>query len=343
MIGNASELTAQLNIQSSELDQLRSQAARTPERALKGAAQQFEALFLNTLLKSMRDASSGDGLFDSEQTKLYTSMLDQQFAQTLSKRGIGLAEMMVKQLRNKWGELPTQRPAPLHPLPSMHSNHCLHPRHGSSLSGQNWRRLAGRPQAVSPPKPRQRRRKQKMLRQHRRRAQQSRALLQSVAGKESASTPRGFVERLAPQAREVAAELGIPEKFLIGHAALESGWGRREPRFPDGNSSHNLFGIKADRSWNGPVVEVTTTEYVNGRREVVKDQFRAYASYAESLRDYADFLRSNPRYAQVLEGEHDAVGFARSLQSAGYATDPRYAEKLAGVINGPTMRASLTA
>jgi peptidoglycan hydrolase FlgJ len=325
MIGTTPDLGASLSIQSNELDRLRTQAAHAPEKAVKGAAQQFEALFLNTLLKSMRDASAGDGLFDSEQTKLYTSMLDQQFAQTLSKRGIGLADMMVKQLSQQAGggaDSPVQKPAlgisvmgddhPLpSPLPLRERGHSPSP-----LTGEGWD--GGEPQRPRPY-----------------------GMAVSASPIAEKATPQAFVEKLAPHARQVAAELGIPDKFLLGHAALESGWGRREPRFADGSSSHNLFGIKADRSWQGPVVEVTTTEYVNGRREVVKDQFRAYASYADSLRDYADFLRSNPRYAQVLEGQHDAVSFARSLQRAGYATDPSYADKLASVINGRSMREAL--
>jgi flagellar protein FlgJ len=325
------------------LDQLRSQATRSPEKALKGAAQQFEALFLNTLLKSMRDASSGDGLFDNEQTKLYTSMLDQQFAQTLSKRGIGLADMMVKQLGQQMGassdagtaaETISGHDAPKPPAP-VSSLLESRPLNFPTISDQppahrGANASAPKDEVASTPKlPTQ--------------TLQEQSGIKPTASKDAGSSARGFVERLAPQAHEVAAELGIPEKFLIGHAALESGWGRREPRFADGSSSHNLFGIKADRNWTGPVVEVTTTEYVNGRREIVKDQFRAYSSYADSLRDYADFLRSNPRYAQVFDNQRDAVGFARSLQNAGYATDPRYAEKLAGVINGPTLRASLTA
>ncbi len=329
MLGQAPDLSVQLGIQSSELDQLRSQAARAPEKALKAAAQQFEALFLNTLLKSMRDASAGEGLFDSEQTKLYTSMLDQQFAQTLSKRGIGLAEMMVQQLSQQMGA--TGKPDAAHnlaspPLPPTSDSQApgqpsLPPRPNpyAGLAASAMRSVANTPTPPAEPQ----------------RPPEEATRAQSTA------TPREFVERVVPHARAVAEDLGIPMKFLLGQAALESGWGRREPRFSDGSSSHNLFGIKADRAWKGAVIEVTTTEYVNGRAEVVKDRFRAYGSYADSLRDYADFLRSNPRYAQVLEGKHDAVGFARSLQQAGYATDPRYAEKLASVINGPSMRASV--
>jgi flagellar protein FlgJ len=119
---------------------------------------------------------------------------------------------------------------------------------------------------------------------------------------------------------------------MIGQAALESGWGRREIRSADGTSSHNLFGIKAGADWKGKVVEATTTEYHNGVASKPKEKFRAYDSYADSFRDYAKLLSENPRYAKVLEQGESAQGFARALQSAGYATDPKYAEKLTRVI-----------
>lgn len=91
-------MSAGLAIDSQALDRLRMQADKTPDKALKAAAQQFESVFMNMMLKSMRDATPQDGMFDSEQTKTFTAMLDQQLAQNISTRGIGLADAMVKQL-----------------------------------------------------------------------------------------------------------------------------------------------------------------------------------------------------------------------------------------------------
>jgi peptidoglycan hydrolase FlgJ len=90
--------SAQLAIDANSLDQLRAEAKRSPDHALKEAAKQFESVFLNMMLKSMREASPQDGLFDSEQTKMFTGMLDQQLAQSMANRGLGLADIMVKQL-----------------------------------------------------------------------------------------------------------------------------------------------------------------------------------------------------------------------------------------------------
>jgi flagellar protein FlgJ len=151
-------------------------------------------------------------------------------------------------------------------------------------------------------------------------------------------TPSGgaaedFVARHADAAESAERETGIPAAFILGQAAHESGWGRREIRNADGSSSHNLFGIKAGRGWTGRVAEVTTTEYVDGQPRKVLAKFRAYASPEEAFRDYARLLKDSPRYAKVIEQGGTAQGFAANLQRAGYATDPAYADKLGRVIN----------
>jgi len=141
-----------------------------------------------------------------------------------------------------------------------------------------------------------------------------------------------FVREHQAAAEAVAATSGIPAAFMVAQAAHESGWGRREIRHADGSPSHNLFGIKAGAGWSGPVAEVTTTEYVDGAPHKVTARFRAYASYAESFADYARLMQTSPRYQAVREAD-TAGEFAQGLQRAGYATDPRYAEKLTRVIN----------
>ena len=257
------------------LDALRLQAKQNPAEALHGAAQQFEAVFLQTLLKSMRDASPQDGPFDSDETRTYTAMLDQQLAQSLSARGIGLADAMVRQLSRNAG-------APAAP------------------DGQAPGPLSG------------------------------------VAPRSTAE----FVQQMKAYAAEAGRATGIPAGFLVAQAALESGWGRREIAGTDGTLSHNLFGIKAGRGWTGASVDALTTEYVNGTPQRVVQKFRAYGSYAEAFQDYASMLRSNPRYASLL-GQQDGASFASGLQRAGYATDPRYGEKLQRILSGPDLAGRL--
>ena len=155
------------------------------------------------------------------------------------------------------------------------------------------------------------------------------------ASRTSASQPthaQAFQTRLGPHAEEASRTTGIPAKFMLGQAALESGWGKRELVAADGTPSHNLFGIKADAGWHGKVVEHLTTEYVHGVAQKKVQTFRAYDNYADAFRDYAHLLRSNPRYQQVLASAQDATGFAQGLQRAGYATDPHYADKLTRII-----------
>jgi peptidoglycan hydrolase FlgJ len=142
-----------------------------------------------------------------------------------------------------------------------------------------------------------------------------------------------FVQQHGDAARAAQAQTGIPAEFMVSQAALETGWGRKEIRHPDGSTSFNLFGVKAGANWRGPVAEVTTTEYINGQAQKVTAKFRAYGSYAESFADYARLIQNSPRYAQVVAQGGSAEGFAQGLQRAGYATDPAYADKLSRVIN----------
>ena len=141
-----------------------------------------------------------------------------------------------------------------------------------------------------------------------------------------------FVQQHTRSAQAAEAATGIPAAFMVAQAAHESGWGRREILHADGTPSHNLFGIKAGAGWNGPVAEITTTEYIGGVARKVTAKFRAYASYAESFADYARLMTNSPRYAAVTQADTPRE-FAQGLQRAGYATDPAYADKLTAVIN----------
>ena len=307
----------------SGLAALKRQTKANDPAALKAAAQQFEALFLQMVLKSMRDASPREGLFDSEQTRLYESLLDQQMGQVMAtKGGTGLAAVIEKQLsRNTASDpvsfeagLPLQAPAMPYPL-----NRAVR---GLPLPTGDATALPLPVVPTVPPQP----------------------ATSSGPVSSSGTTPaaREFVGKIWPQALEVSRTTGIPAGFLVAQAALETGWGRAEPRRADGQPSYNVFGIKAGRNWTGATVEAATTEYVEGVAQQRVERFRAYGSYAEAFRDYANLLASNPRYTAVL-GSADASHFAQGLQRAGYATDPAYAAKLERIINGQTLKAALLA
>jgi flagellar protein FlgJ len=137
-----------------------------------------------------------------------------------------------------------------------------------------------------------------------------------------------FVRKVWPHALLAERSTGVPAAFIVGQAALESGWGRREIRQADGSPSHNLFGIKATPSWQGASVGASTTEYVGGQPTRRTERFRAYGSYAEAFQDWAALIGRSPRYGGVVQSGGSVEAFAASMQRAGYATDPAYGAKL---------------
>jgi len=148
-----------------------------------------------------------------------------------------------------------------------------------------------------------------------------------------ASAQTEFMRKMLPHAQAAERATGVPASFILGQAALESGWGRGEIRHRDGSPSFNLFGIKAGASWTGDTAQVRTTEYVDGQPVKQAARFRSYGSYAEAFSDYARLLADSPRYSGVVRGATTAESFAGGMQRAGYATDPQYATKLARTIN----------
>ena len=297
--------------------------------ANKVVAKQFEALFLQMVLKSMRDATPREGMFDSEQTRMYESLLDQQLGQALggSGRGTGLAAMIEAQLARQNREpVPFDGPLPLNPsIPAyrLPQDKALPlPRDTTPTSFPLRNSPAGLPVMPGP---------------------RSDALgtTPGNAASPEAAAQRAFVERLLPAATAAERNTGIPAHFMVAQAALETGWGKSEPRRADGSPSFNIFGIKAGANWRGPSVEAATTEVIAGTTQSRVERFRAYGSYEEAFRDYSRLLAGTPRYAAVL-GAQEASGFARGLQAAGYATDPLYAAKLERIIGGPALRQALT-
>ncbi len=294
------------------LNDLKRLSKNNSPEAIHAASQQFEALFLQQVLKAMRDATPQDGMFDSEQTKTFQTMLDQQLAQSLSAKGsTGLAALLEKQLSR------SQPHGPAIPaIPAAAADPAA--PGGNPTPSSRFGRDTLRGAALQ--------------------------LLDEQAPSNSAakaSKPAtSFVDKLWPHALEASRSTGIPPHFMIAQAALETGWGKAQMKNADGSNSHNLFGVKAGKDWKGPVVEKTTTEYVGGVAQKQVARFRAYASYGEAFTDYAKQLSNNPRYAGVL-GNQDASAFARGLQQAGYATDPMYASKLERIISGNTLRNQL--
>jgi flagellar protein FlgJ len=262
---------------SDDLSTLRSRAASDPKAVIKAAAKQFEAMFMQQLMKSMRESSMATGMLDNAGTQMGTEMLDTQFANKMTGLPGGLSDVIARQLeRQMTGTTPA-----------------------AAVPAASAANAPARSSAMGKVKPSQ----EEFLRMH------------------------------DASARAAEEQTGIPAAFMVAQAAHESGWGKREIRNPDGTSANNLFGIKAGVGWKGKTAQVMTTEVVDGQPRKVIAKFRAYASYEESFRDYAQMMKDSPRYSKVVAAGNSAQGFAQGLQRAGYATDPAYADKLTRVIN----------
>jgi len=286
MIRTPDDTNNNLAIDANNLAKLRVAAKQNSPEALKATAKQFEALFVNMMMKSMRDATPQDGIMDSSQSKMFTGMLDEQISQKIANRGIGLADMLVRQMSNN---------------PKLNGTGKLSPVGQPDASGKTQT--------------------------------ESLDAAKGAAGKNQAPHVKAFQDTMRAHAEAASQATGIPAKFMLGQAALESGWGKHEIKAADGSASHNLFGIKATAGWTGKTVSAPTTEYVNGVPRTVMQKFRAYDSYGQAFNDYANLLASNPRYGNVIANSRDATSFAQGLQKAGYATDPNYAAKLSNIIN----------
>ncbi|MFM0295409.1 flagellar assembly peptidoglycan hydrolase FlgJ [Paraburkholderia sp. RL17-383-BIF-A] len=318
---SANDLTQRFALDVQGFAKLSAQAKASPQAGMKMAAQQFDAVFTQMMLKSMRDATPQDGPFDSHDSATFTSMMDQQLSQQLSQKGIGVADAMLKQMmRNQGMQVgggangagglagmanalgggsggDEGQTAALNALAKAYGNAQAN---GQLAMGKGYSANS----ALTPP----------------------------LKGDGTSPKVDAFVDKLAEPAQAASAATGIPARFIIGQAALESGWGKSEIKKADGSTSHNVFGIKATKDWTGKTVSTVTTEYVNGKPQRVVEKFRAYDSYQEAMTDYASLLKGNPRYAQVINSAHDVNGFANGMQRAGYATDPHYAKKLMSIM-----------
>jgi flagellar protein FlgJ len=299
------------------LDTLRAAAKSGDQGALEEAAKQFEAIFVQMLLKSMRKAQDSmadkDSPFNSEQVKFYRDMHDQQLATDLSTNGsIGLADVIVQQMSLNNGVMPASAVRNDANLSMLNQNAKLR----AAFLGKQMNDLApSNKDAIK----------------------SDQLNVQAPTKKAAFDSPKEFITSLYPQAQAAAERLGISAKALIAQAAVETGWGKFMIHQGDGNNAHNLFGIKADKRWDGKKTSIDTLEFDNNLPKKQTAAFRTYNNFAESLHDYVDFVSANPRYQQALEKTAAPEEYFNELQRAGYATDPNYADKIMSVYNSSTM------
>lgn len=97
-IATKADLSGNLAIDANSLNNLKQAAKENSPEAIKGVAKQFEAIFMNMMLKSMREATPQDSLLDNDQSRTFISMLDQQLTNNLASKGLGLADVLARQL-----------------------------------------------------------------------------------------------------------------------------------------------------------------------------------------------------------------------------------------------------
>lgn len=150
-----------------------------------------------------------------------------------------------------------------------------------------------------------------------------------------------FVKKYASYVNEITKGTGIFSGTLFAQAILESsGKYKTNNNWLVGGSklsqeANNFFGIKADKSWKGKRYNIATGENKpTGEYYIVKDDFRSYNNVEDSLKDYINFLKTNPRYEKngVFKAKN-VKEQADALKRAGYATAPNYATMVESVYN----------
>lgn len=351
------------------LHQLKVGEGRDSEANIRKVAQEFESLFIGEMMKAMRSAGdvlADDNFMNSNESKTYRDMYDQQLSVTLSQgKGIGMADILTRQL--------AQAPKPSSANPF--SQEAVVPAAASKLEASfnpktpqgyqrddsallNLRRLAlpmsaasrelaGIGAAAQPGVPRglaepaaagqdwQAARsypapRAQALAVSAHAIEQVTRATEADLNRTRFASPQEFIATMLPMAEQAAKKLGVEPRYLVAQAALETGWGKSIISNKAGVSSHNLFGIKS-HGWGGDSTQVTTSEYVAGAKVKEKADFRSYASFEQSFNDYVDFLQTNGRYRQALQTTADPEQFVSELQKAGYATDPQYARKISQI------------
>jgi flagellum-specific peptidoglycan hydrolase FlgJ len=130
-----------------------------------------------------------------------------------------------------------------------------------------------------------------------------------------------YIDLYKPIAKSNMVEFGIPASICLGQGILESGAGTG----PLSAIANNHFGIKCHQDWSGPSVKYDD--------DAAQECFRKYNQASESYNDHALFLKNRRWYQPLFKLEKDDYkAWAKGLKAAGYATDPKYPEKLIAII-----------
>ncbi len=303
-----------------QLSEMKLGARQNTADASRSVAQQFESLFIQQMLAAMRSAAIVDENSHSSYTDFYQEMHDKQLALTMAKQGgLGLTKFIMQQLPGGQGDSGNGgETLPLHTYQEV--------TRAPMVNKMNYQ--PENPAVVVKP----------LI--HDDIASAGQAEMQPPL-RGNWNNAQAFIRDILPEAKSAANILGISPGLLVAQSALETGWGKHVMTHPDGSSAYNLFGIKAGSGWSGNTVSKPTLEFRNGIMQTEIAHFRAYTSPSDSLEDYVNFIQSNARYRHALDHGGDDVHYVKSLQEAGYATDPEYADKILSIMQGNQLQQTL--
>lgn len=316
------------------LQQLRAQANKDPEskEALKKAAQHFESIFIGMMLKSMRDANAvfeQDNPMHSNTTKFFRDMYDQQLATDMSSNGsMGLADLIVQQLS---GDTDSFKAASL-----LRNNSGLERQHfGLGVDKPNEAESKTEPDSLLSSFNQVIDKSFAQIGAEKPPVQAVAATTNQAVKKQDVNfeSPEDFVSSVWDYAKKAASKIGLNPAVMVAQSALETGWGKHIIKDKNGDSSFNLFNVKAHRDWDGEKAAQSTLEFEQGVAVRKVEPFRVYNNFSEAFDDFVGFLKSNSRYEPALSNTGNSEQFLQDLQKAGYATDPRYADKIIGILN----------
>ncbi len=324
----------------SQFSEMKLAAREDSANAGKAAAQQFEGLFIQMMLKNMRSAAIMDESQHSSYMDFYTDMHDKQISMMMAKQGgMGIADLLERQLAKFTTEGKEAAGSIGNELPSYRRGTVqaqMMPEQTLPMKGMDY--VASNPEVkthefyFNPVKDNE-----------------------FVTGAEASlvsetitpfygwDNPNSFVNDLWSHAETAAAKLGVSANVLVAQSALETGWGRHAMKKPDGSIAFNLFGVKSSHGWTGPSVSQNTLEFRQGAMEQETARFRSYDSVSESLNDYVNFIQSNPRYSDALKHGGSDAAYIKGLHKAGYATDPNYSNKVIRIMQQSTFNTALAA
>lgn len=288
------------------LEKIRHENKVNPNESKIQVAKQFEALFLEMVVSSMRKASSAlkseNDEGDDESMSVYQDLYDKQLSQVMSQSGTGLSTLFLNYLNHNAHQSDS------HAFGIAQSD--------AALSTSNHPVLSASTLSSANP---------------------TSHLQQTHDGISTGSfsnSAKQFIQDFWQEANLAAKQIGLDPAVLLAQAGLETHWGEKIIKHLNGSSSNNLFNIKANAQ-SQDAIRVQSLEQRGDTLVKEPTQFRVYANTKESFQDYIHLIKNHVRYQQALQVAAHPLQFVEALQQAGYATDLNYAKKIKAILQNP--------